>query len=557
MYHFCNKLSLTSALVIAGFGISTPILAQTTSVEVSEAQVVLSPVVLTPQQMLANNIENNFVLGGDVLADFAAFYASRDNQPIWADGNPSTMLSLITALEQAPTHGLPLARYNIAELEALWMAGNGPEERAALEVAAAQSYVRFATDMLSGMLDPKSIHKEMNAESRKPEVGELLGNVAGALNQVAFYKALKPFSAEYDVLLLEKAALERQVSSDANGGLVPTGRTLRPGHSNDRVVALRARLNSMGYKSDDLASDVYSDDIIAAVKLFQEDAGLNADGLAGPKTLAAINAGPEQHLKQVIVNLERLRWMNYELGARHIYVNIPDYTASVVDNGASTLSFRVVVGTGRNQTAEFSDTMTHMITNPSWNVPTSISSKEYLPKLLRDPTVLQRSNIEMRVRGSGQIVDSTMIDYSAYSTGYFPFVLRQRPGGGNALGRVKFMFPNKFNIYLHDTPSRSLFARDARAYSHGCVRVENPFDLAYELLSVQETDPQTAFDTILSTRRETRIDLETAIPVHIVYRTAWADSEGVMQYRADVYGRDRMVMDALLKAGVTLVGLEG
>lgn len=259
----------------------------------------------------------------------------------------------------------------------------------------------------------------------------------------------------------------------------------------------------------------------------------------------------------MIVNLERVRWMNRDLGSRHIYVNIPDFKASVMDDAKPTLSFRVVVGTDENQTAEFSDTMTHLIANPTWHVPYSIASEEYLPQLLTDPLILQRNNIKMLVRGSGQVVDSSMIDYTMFTEETFPFILQQQPSASNALGRVKFMFPNKYNIYLHDTPAKSLFARDARAFSHGCVRVQKPMEFAYTLLSLQESDPQTVFHEALDTGEETQIDLVSPVPVHIVYRTVWIDHTGEVQYRHDVYGRDVMVYDALVIAGVSLPALEG
>lgn len=466
------------------------------------------------------------------------------------------MLALLTAIEQAPDHGMALSRYNTAELEALWMAGNAPEDLAALEAAAAQSYVLFAKEISSGILNPRAIHEEMNATRYVPKTSDLLANVAAAMDKPAFYKTLQPSAPEYARLLDLKKELEALISSEGWGPLVPSGKTLRPGNTSDRVVDLRVRLNQRGYELADLTSQTYDDALIEAVKLFQSDFGLNADGLVGPQTLPSINAQPDGRLKQVIVNLERIRWMNYDLGDRHIYVNIPDFTASVMDYGVPTLSFRIVVGTGENQTAEFSDSMTHMIANPTWNVPYSIASEEYLPKLRSDPTILTRENILMSVQGSGQIVDPTAIDFSYFDEDNFPFFLQQQSGLGNALGRVKFMFPNKFNIYLHDTPARSLFSKDARAFSHGCVRVQKPMEFAYTLLSLQETDPEAAFHRALNTGKETQIDLARTVPVHIVYRTVWIDALGDVQYRHDVYGRDLLVFDALVNAGVTLPALE-
>lgn len=551
MYHFSNGSILRNiffAITITALSATAPVFAQETATE--------TVIELTSEERFAETLQGIFADGGRDLADFANFYAARDNQPIWADGNSKTMLALITAIEQTPNHGMALGRYNLVELEALWMAGNTPEDMAALEAAAARSYVLFATEISSGILDPTSIHEEMNSTRHVPEIADVLSGITTATNMAAHYRTLPPSSAGYAQLLDLKKELEALISSEGWGPLVPTGRTLRPGNTSDRVPALRVRLDQRGYDLDDLTSHTYGDDIIAAVKLFQTDFGLNSDGLVGPQTLSSINAQPDGRLKQVIVNLERIRWMNYELGSRHIYVNIPDFTASVMDYGVPTLSFRVVVGTGKNQTAEFSDTMTHMIANPTWNVPYSIASEEYLPKLRADPTVLARENILMTVRGSGQLVDPNAIDFSYFDEDNFPFFLQQQSGGGNALGRVKFMFPNRFNIYLHDTPSKSLFSRDARAFSHGCVRVQKPMEFAYTLLSLQEDNPEATFNRALNSGKETQIDLASPVPVHIVYRTVWIDDAGEVQYRHDVYGRDTLVFDALVNVGVTLPALD-
>ena len=521
---------------------------------IASSETETAPLLMTDAQKFALAMQEGFSNLGEAGAEFAAFYASRDYAPIWADGSSQKIAALVSALETAPDHGLPMARYHVAALDAQ---ASTPEAMAALEVAAATSYATFAKDLTAGMLDPKAIDKEMNATRYVPETADVLRDAAGATDLVAFYDTLYPQTDEYRGLMALKQELATLVTTEGWGPQVPDGRTLRPNYSDERILALRVRLDHRGYDVLDMDSDVYDEALVEVVKQFQTDFGLNADGLAGPQTLAAINTQPNGRLRQVIVNLERARWMNYDLGARHIIVNIPDFHASLMDNGASTRTFRVVVGQNRHQTAEFSDQMTHMIANPTWHVPSSIASKEYYPQLLSDPTVLARSNIRMLYRGTGQVIDSTMVDYTQYSSSNFPFVLQQRPGSGNALGKVKFMFPNKYNIYLHDTPSKSLFARDARAYSHGCIRVQDPFDLAYDLLAPQEADPQAAFQAALNTGQETRIDLVTPIPVHIVYRTVWIDADGTPQYRHDVYGRDELVMNQLMSAGVTLVGVEG
>ena len=552
MYISSNKFikrNLLSVALISLVSISAPAFAQVASTDSLVVQPTEQAQFVTALQLALSN-------GGHDLDKIAAFYVDRSHQPLWADGNPKTMLALITAIERAPDHGMVASRYNIAELEALWMAADTPKGLAALEVAAAQSYVRFAKELTSGVLNPKEIHEEMNATRKVPKTATVLENLAAATDMAAFYKSLQPSSPEYVQMLALKVELEALISSEGWGPVVPTGPTLRPGQSNERVAALRVRLSQRGYELDDVTSPAFSDDLFAAIKAFQIDFGLNSDGLVGRQTLASINAQPDVRLKQVVVNLERMRWMNYELGGRHIYVNIPDYRASVMDSDEATLSFRVVVGTDEHQTAEFSDSMTHLIVNPTWHVPYSIASEEYLPQLQTDPLVLQRNNIQMLISGSGQEVDSTRIDYSNFTEDNFPFDLKQRPSSSNALGLVKFMFPNKYNIYLHDTPSKSLFSKDGRAFSHGCVRVQKPMEFAYTLLSLQETDPQTVFNRALDTGEETQMDLVSPVPVHIVYRTAWVDNSGEAQYRHDIYGRDVLVFDALVNAGVTLPVLE-
>ena len=552
MYLTSNKFTkrnILSAVLVSIVSISAPVFAQ----EASSDSAVVQP---TEQARFVAALQTAFSDGGQELDKIATFYEERSHRPLWADGNPKTMLALITAIEQAPDHGMVASRYNLAELEALWMTANTPEGLAALEVAAAQSFVQFAKELTSGILDPKEIHEEMNATRRVPKTATVLENVAAATDMAAFYKSLQPASPEYAQMLALKVELESLISADGWGPVVPTGPTLRPGQSNDRVAALRVRLNERGYDLTDVTSKTFTRDLVAAVKAFQIDFGLNSDGLVGKQTLASINAQPDVRLKQVVVNLERMRWMNYKLGDRHIYVNIPDYRASVMDSGKSTLSFRVVVGTDEHQTAEFSDSMTHMIANPTWHVPYSIASEEYLPQLQTDPLVLQRNNIKMLISGSGQEVDSTRIDYSNFTEENFPFDLKQLPSSSNALGLVKFMFPNKYNIYLHDTPSKSLFSKDGRAFSHGCVRVQKPMEFAYTLLSRQETDPKAVFNDALMSGEETQIDLVSPVPVHIVYRTAWVDNSGEAQYRHDIYGRDILVFDALVNAGVTLPVLE-
>ena len=482
-----------------------------------------------------------------------AYYEATDFEPVFA-GRPAKLAALMSALESAGLHGLPANDALIDDLRAAMANAGTPDSNAALELMAAQAYIDFATDLTSGLLNPDDISSLININPVRPETDALLAKAASSNGSGALYDGLEPQDPSYNALQEELAQLEALVEAGGWGPKITAGRALRPGQSNDRVLAMRVRLLALGYEGTEGDSPRYDEALVEAVKAFQADNTLTADGIVGPQTLTALNSDPSIQMQQVIVNLERRRWLNYDLGARHIFVNQANFTAYVVDYGLPTLVTRVVVGkaSAKYQTPEFIDEMTHIIVNPAWNVPQSIASQEYLPQLLRDPSVLTRQNITMRVRGSGERVDARLIDMSQYTVNNFPFVLQQRPGSRNALGKVKFMFPNKYNIYLHDTPSRSLFNRDSRAYSHGCVRVQRPLDLAYTLLAPQSADPEGDFQAARNTGRETQINLETPVPIYLTYQSVYLNEEGELGYRVDVYGRDQLVFDALAENGVTL-----
>jgi murein L,D-transpeptidase YcbB/YkuD len=247
--------------------------------------------------------------------------------------------------------------------------------------------------------------------------------------------------------------------------------------------------------------------------------------------------------------------MDYDRSARHIWVNLPDFTAKIVDHGRTVFETRVVIGKNvpDQRSPEFSDVMEHMVINPSWGVPRSIIVKEYLPLLQANPNAVSHLQVIDR---NGRVVSRGAVNFAAYNARSFPFGLRQPPSDDNALGLVKFMFPNPYNIYLHDTPSKSLFEKEIRAYSHGCIRVADPFDLAHALLSVQSQDAEAEFDTKLKTKNETTVKLLQPVPVHLVYFTAYPGAKGRISYRRDIYGRDEALFAALSGAGVELAGVQ-
>jgi L,D-transpeptidase YcbB len=488
--------------------------------------------------------------------DIAAFYRTNGYAPVWtgADETHRTRRAeLLRAIETAGYHGLPVARYDPAGLMATLAGARTPRDRGLAEVEMTRVFLAYARDVQTGVLIPSRVDSRIVREVPYRDRGAFLTGLLSS-SPAAFFRALPPRSLEYNGLLKEKMAMEALMDAGGWGQTVPATK-LEPGDRGSAVIALRNRLIAMDYLPRS-SIVTYDASVVEAVQQFQIDHGLNPDGVAGAATMDQINIGVEQRLQSVLVALERERWFNTERGKRHILVNIPDFTAKVIDDGKVTFETRSVVGAtddGR-ATPEFSDVMEFMVVNPSWYVPRSISTKEYLPAMQRNPNAV--SHIQV-IDSRGRVVNRGSVNFRAYNARNFPFSMRQPPSNGNALGLVKFMFPNKHNIYLHDTPSKDLFDRDARAFSHGCVRLADPFDFAYVLLAAQTDDPEGTFQAALRGGRETRITLEQPVPVHLIYRTAVTNARGHTEYRADIYGRDARIWDALEKAGVALGAVRG
>jgi len=489
--------------------------------------------------------------------EVAAFYRDTGYQPVWTGqetGERARLEALLKAILSAGDHALPVSAYDTTDLQMMMRAVSSPRDRGRVEVELTRLFLTYAHQLSSGILTPSRIDPGMVRVPERRDSTELLTSFLAAENPEAFMHSLVPTSDEYARLMHKKFELERLIAAGGWGPTVPSS-ALRPGDVGMSVVALRNRLVAMGYL-DRSATITYDADIQRAVQRFQENAGLNADGVAGPSTIRAINIGPEERLKSIVVAMERERWLSIDRQNRYVWVNLTDFTARIVDGGHITFETRAVVGQNRGdtRTPEFSDEMEHMVINPSWYVPRSISVSEYLPGMIASGG--GGSGHLQLIDGRGNVVPRSAVNWEAYSPRNFPYDLKQPPSSGNALGLVKFMFPNRYNIYLHDTPSKSLFNNEVRTYSHGCVRLQKPFEFAYTMLAPQEADPKGYFHSVLNTGRETQVDLVDPVPVHLVYRTAYSDLRGQMSYRADVYGRDAKVWDALEAAGVRLPGYE-
>jgi len=462
----------------------------------------------------------------DVLAEF---YRTRDFDGIWT-GNTADDISrrnaLLAAFAGASDHGLPAATYDPNALMARLQAATTAAEIGMMEVEMSRLFLSYARSIQTGILTPGDVVEEIKREIPLRDRMSYLRDLE-ASSPVGFLASLPPSTPEYARLLREKLDMERLVAGGGWGSTVQ-GSAIEPGSTGANVIALRNRLVAMGFMPRS-ASQSYDTALLAAVQSFQNAHGLTPDGIANAETLEQINIPATARLQQIIVAMERERWMNRTRGERHIWVNLTDFTAAVMDNDSVTFTTRSVIGAldGDRQSPEFSDVMSHMVINPSWYVPRSIIVNEYLPALQRNRNAI--SHIEITNR-DGQRINR---------------------------GLVKFMFPNQYNIYLHDTPAKSLFGREVRAFSHGCIRLNDPFDFAYALLAVQETDPVGFFDGILDAGRERRVNLDTPVPVHIVYRTAFTHTTGQLNFRRDIYDRDSRIWAALADQGVAVRAIGG
>jgi murein L,D-transpeptidase YcbB/YkuD len=489
--------------------------------------------------------------------EVAAFYRANHYTPIWtgtSEADKARRSALFSAIRNADAHGLPVSQEDTGQLFAMMRDVSSQRDLGRVEVALSALFLTYAHQLQTGILIPRTIDAGMVRDPHRRDATELLTAFAAADNPEAFFHSLVPTSEEYARLMRKKIELEALLAKGGWGPTVPAS-SLGPGNTGQAVVVLRNRLIAMGYLERS-ATMTYDADIQRAVQLFQEDTGLDADGVAGASTMRAINVPVEDRLKSIIVAMERERWLSIDRSKRYIWVNLTDFTARIVDGGKITFETRSVVGQNRPdlRTPEFSDQMEIVDINPTWNVPRSIALKEYLPGMISSAGA-SAGHLQL-VDGAGRVVSRDSIDWETVTPANFPYDLKQPPGGGNALGRVKFLFPNPYNVYLHDTPSKSLFNNEVRAYSHGCIRLQRPFDFAYALLADQEEDPEGFFQSILRTGRETQVMLVHPVPVHLVYRTAFTDSRGRMSYRSDIYGRDAKVWQALVAAGVRIPGLE-
>lgn len=532
----------------------------------TEASTLVVPVA-TLESVLAKRLAE-----GKDDADIRAFYATRTYQPIWvADGKLSDKaLATIERIKRADEDGLDPAAFVLPDPEAT---DGSAEQLAAAELALSRAVSAYARQAQGGRLEPSSLGPLVTPEPTRPRRGDVLALMAEKDDAADWLDTYNPPHQGFRDLKKKLAELKAAGSEPAPPPpeIPAAKKSLKPGGFDERVAVLRARLGLPPATTDvrtadgetaELTSRFYDPELVAAVSAFQKRQGLNADGILGNQTVALLNdvASVDDPIPLVIVNMERWRWLPRKLGQTHIFVNVPEFMARIMRDGNIVHETRVITGSKQNPSPIFSDEMDHVIVNPAWNVPASIAIKEMLPQLQKDPYYLERQGFEVTFEGRRpprKMVVNTFfgsrtiemqgggIDWANMSEDDMKRVrIRQPPGERNALGHIKFMFPNKHAVYLHDTPTRGLFAKDMRALSHGCIRVQDPFKLADVLLEDTGLDGN-KLKGMVGGGEERRIDLAHKIPIHIAYFTAELASDGSLLTRPDVYGTDKKMKAAL------------
>ena len=487
------------------------------------------------------------------------FYERRGFTPAWSgrDGRFPLADSLIAAIRESDREGLHSYDYHLAGIEPLLADSRrkrakgepyDPEIGADLDLLLTDAFLLYGSHLLAGRVNPETLHADWIAYNPSTDLAALLESALGGDNVADTLRSLRPPHPGYAGLQTALAQY-RELAGRGGWPAVPPGGTLRKGDGGDRVELLRKRLAATGDLDLPAAGEEspFDEALEAAVRRFQRRHGLEDDGIVGRETLAALNVPVEKRVAQMEWNMERWRWVPHDLGDRYILVNIPDYRLRIVDPPGSEREMRIIVGKHYTATPVFSGVLNHLEINPYWNIPHSIAVKEVLPKIRQDPGYLAKQGIRVfrDWRDGAPEIDPETVDWSRVDDRSFSFKLRQEPGPLNPLGRLKFLFPNKFAVYLHDTPARGLFRNFARGFSHGCIRVEKPLELAAALLrDGARHSKENILERIDSGVRET-IPLRNPVPVHILYWTAWVDDRGTIQFREDIYGRDIPLATAL------------
>jgi len=427
-----------------------------------------------------------------------------------------------------------------------------------LDILLTDAFLLLSSHLFSGRVNPETVHVDWEAFNPDIDLADVLNN---ALKDHTIRKTLQHLSPPHQEYLNLQSALKkyRELSADNELFPMPVGEMLRCGDSDDLVRTLRNRLIFLGdLKATETPDPGFFDfDLEKAVKTFQFRNGLSVDGVVGDQTVAALNISVQTRLRQIELNMERWRWLPRDLGNKYILVNIANFKLSVIERGQPIMEMRLVVGKHYRKTPVFNEKLQYLVINPFWNVPIKLAVEDIAPKVCSDPGYLSAKQIKVykNWRDDSPEIDPALISWCTLTPeSYFPYKLQQAADPHNPLGKIKFILPNKYAVYLHDTPDKSLFDRDLRDFSSGCIRVEKPYLLAEFLLKSDTHWTKEAILDLFKSSERKNIFLNEQIPVHLVYITAWADNGVVVHFRNDVYGQDRILDNALKEPALTNLG---
>jgi len=501
---------------------------------------------------------------GDSLraaADVRRFYVGRAYRPAWI--GPAESLSvadtLVRVLRMSDRDGLDPDDYHLPHIELIRAAIRADVDTGRarlrslvdLDLLLSDAFFAYGSHLLYGRVDPQPLGEGQIVDPRGVNMPALLQTAIRTGRVRDVLASLAPRYPGY-ARLQDALARYRELAQLGGWPTVPNGLDIGARDRDPRVPTLRTRLRLEGDLSPDTTDDqlmgqIFDYRLDRALRAFQECHGIDPDGVLGRETLAKLNVPVEERMAEIETNLERLRWLPRNPGIRYLLVNIAGFELSVIDSDTTAMWMRVVVGTMDTATPAFSDTITQIVLNPDWHIPRKIALQDILPRVLEDSSYLASQHMRMyRWTAKGEReVDPRTIDWASLNADKFPYVVVQDPGADNALGRIKFVFPNPYAVYLHDTPSGWLFDSTVRTFSHGCIRIERPLDLATYLMQDDPTWTRDAFQAAIDTGEQRIVRLRTPVPVHLVYWTVWVDEDGTLQFRDDIYDRDTGLAAAL------------
>ncbi len=507
-------------------------------------------------------LTRSFSCRGEILCNISyipSFYKKRNYRPAWLiPDNPfANAYKLAAAIRDAEKEALAPENYHLSKIEKL-LSETGKVKKGLtadnetllidLDILLTDAFFLYASHLTSGRVNPETIHSEWEAFSPEIDLTKILETALQSGKIQAALQALTPKHPGY-IKLRDTLAHYRKIRDKGGWPGTAQGRTLKRGDTDNRVKSLKGRLWVTGdiNPGPDENKNKFDGILEEGVKRFQKRHGLAIDGAVGPKTTAALNVPVEDRIQQIELNMERFRWIPGDLGKRYILVNIADFGLTVVDNEKPVMKMKVVVGKPFRKTPVFSEKMKYIELNPYWNVPPQLAVKDVAPKVCRNRHYLSEKKMDVFAHwneGASKI-NPAAVDWCHVTQKNFRYKLRQQPGPRNALGRIKFMFPNKYSVYLHDTPERALFDKTLRYFSSGCIRVEKPAELAKKK---KKNDHHWTREKLLaeiaSGTRKT-VTLQEPVFVHLLYWTAWADDQGDVHFREDIYERDIDLIRAL------------